>query len=332
MPTLDFESDRFLQLLTDALRAGPGSPEWHEAVAALRANDNGNENDRKTAAKDEYQLLLEARQHLESGKEYRSVRAGPGFTRKLNDAIEDESASAKKNPSAPTTGIVAIASALLLLAAAGVLCYLLFPDGVPTAALEKLSNTYFYVPALDVDFDSSLPDSLKQIGSLPLETENGLHPIRAAGSMTGGGVIWSQPIAAGQAVAIETALRINRPSDDLIAELFITDSPDLSPERGTSSHELVWLYQAGQAKVVLPSGAVQSAAQANRDFRGTIPIRVAIDRDVVIVEQSGKQIWAGRNQLDPSKPRTIGLRFLKTGDDQNPQPAMEFVSLKVTKP
>ena len=32
----DVEKDPFLVLLSDALRAGPGSPQWHDAVAALR--------------------------------------------------------------------------------------------------------------------------------------------------------------------------------------------------------------------------------------------------------------------------------------------------------
>src|SRR5947199_4461249 len=113
MPALDFESDQFLQLLTDALRAGPGSPEWHEAVEALRTNG--------IEQKDEYRLLISARENLEKGKDYRSVRAGAGFARKLNDALDSEPV-AKKSPA--TTGIVAIVSAALLLGAAGVILYL----------------------------------------------------------------------------------------------------------------------------------------------------------------------------------------------------------------
>ena len=74
-----FESDADLKLLTDALRAGPASPQWHEAVTQLRAGGvNGSD-----ASADEYRLLVAARENLESGREYRSVRAGPGFTRKV---------------------------------------------------------------------------------------------------------------------------------------------------------------------------------------------------------------------------------------------------------
>src|SRR5215218_3674787 len=142
MPTLDFESDQFLQLLTDALRAGPGSPEWHEAVEVLRTNGSGEH--------DEHRLLIAARENLEKGKEYRSVRAGPGFARKLNEALDSETTK-PKHP--PTTGVVALVSAGLILIAAAVVLYLLFPGGAPTASIEELSNTYFVDPILNASFN-----------------------------------------------------------------------------------------------------------------------------------------------------------------------------------
>ena len=71
MPTLDFESDQFLALLTEALRAGPGSPEWHEAVETLRSDGSHD--------MDEYRLLIAARENLEKGKDYRSVRGAGVF-------------------------------------------------------------------------------------------------------------------------------------------------------------------------------------------------------------------------------------------------------------
>src|SRR5882724_6024836 len=81
MPSQIDTNDPFLILLTDALRAGPGSPQWHQAVSQLKlAGENV----------DEYKLLIEARESLESGKDYRSVRAGPGFTRKLLNEIDQK--------------------------------------------------------------------------------------------------------------------------------------------------------------------------------------------------------------------------------------------------
>ncbi|MBW3608058.1 MAG: hypothetical protein KY463_06835 [Actinobacteria bacterium] len=76
----NIQTDPFFELLTDALRAGPGSPAWHNAVQKLRgAGAEGS---------DEYKLLCAARERLESGREFRSVRAGPDFTRRLFTELE----------------------------------------------------------------------------------------------------------------------------------------------------------------------------------------------------------------------------------------------------
>jgi len=91
-----FDSDQFLKLLTEALRAGPGSPEWHEAVNQLKTSS--------LADADEYRMLINAREHLESGRDYRSIRAGPEFTRKVMRAIDEEAA---QRPSGPSAGIIA---------------------------------------------------------------------------------------------------------------------------------------------------------------------------------------------------------------------------------
>ena len=75
MDTAAFDTDPMLRLLSDALRRGPGSPEWHRAVIDLR--------DLAPREADEYRLLIAARERLESGRAYREVRAGPAFTRDL---------------------------------------------------------------------------------------------------------------------------------------------------------------------------------------------------------------------------------------------------------
>ena len=64
MTQLDFESSQ-LQLVTSALRAGPGSPEWRAALEAL-----------PTAGKDqaaEFNHLYAARERLASGRAYPST-------------------------------------------------------------------------------------------------------------------------------------------------------------------------------------------------------------------------------------------------------------------
>src|ERR1700719_2596470 len=96
----NIESEQMMTLLTDALRSGRGSPEWHQAVSVLRAQ-NGDV--------DEYKLLYAARERLESGKEYRSVRPGPGFTRKVFTELEQNPAGRKP----PGTGSLIVGLAVL---------------------------------------------------------------------------------------------------------------------------------------------------------------------------------------------------------------------------
>src|ERR1044071_7992298 len=100
-----FEADQFLKLLTDALRAGPGSPQWHEAVNQLKNSS--------IADADEYRMLINAREHLESGRDYRSIRAGPEFTRKVMRAIDKDAAH---TPSGPSAGIIAIVATIGIIA------------------------------------------------------------------------------------------------------------------------------------------------------------------------------------------------------------------------
>src|SRR3954468_2020535 len=107
MTELDFESSQ-LQLITEALRAGPGSPAWREALAAIEHSPDA----------DEFKVLYAARERLASGRTYREVRAGVGFTRKVFDAIEQEQAAGQANTAAaalPSANLIAILSALVIL-------------------------------------------------------------------------------------------------------------------------------------------------------------------------------------------------------------------------
>src|SRR2546423_9357159 len=92
------ETDPFFNLLTDALRAGPASPQWRDAVAHLREQGAGES--------DEFRLLIDARESLESGKEYRSVRAGAGFTNKLMGQLGEQEQPRKALPWGTIIGVV----------------------------------------------------------------------------------------------------------------------------------------------------------------------------------------------------------------------------------
>src|SRR6476620_9561082 len=132
MPTEIDTNDPFLTLLTDALRAGPGSPEWHQAVSQLKVSGEN---------VDEYKLLIEAREALESGRDYRSVRAGAGFTRKLLTELENKAPVARSL----TTWIAALAG-FVIVAIIGIAIYEFYPrtpvDNTSQAVTE-LASTYF---------------------------------------------------------------------------------------------------------------------------------------------------------------------------------------------
>src|SRR5581483_10043848 len=131
--SVDIDADPFLKLLTEALRAGPGSPEWHQAVSRLRAGGERNA--------DEYQLLITAREHLESGRSYREVRAGPEFTRKVLAGIDAESQDGGR-AGMPAANIVAIIGAGVVLAVLAVIGFWLL-RGSETGPGEDLANLYF---------------------------------------------------------------------------------------------------------------------------------------------------------------------------------------------
>src|ERR671912_557275 len=128
-PTTPAEHDPFFQLLTEALRAGPGSAQWGEAVAKLR--DGGLEGG------DEYKLILRAREDIGLGRDFRKVSAGPGFTRKVLDAVEREGT---RRQGLPTATIVAILAGLVILAVIVTVIVIMSRGGASDATEAALRN------------------------------------------------------------------------------------------------------------------------------------------------------------------------------------------------
>src|SRR3954452_18248034 len=135
--TTPAESDPFFQLLTDALRAGPGSPQWGDAVAKLR--DGGIE------GADEYRLIIRAREDIELGRDYRKVSAGPEFTRKVLNAVEREG---RRPSGVPTATIVAVLAGLVILGVIITVIVIMSRGGTdardtPQQAIEQLDAINF---------------------------------------------------------------------------------------------------------------------------------------------------------------------------------------------
>jgi hypothetical protein len=335
MATLDFESDQFLHLLTDALRAGPGSPQWHDAVNRLRQHG---------AQGDEYRLLCAARQYLESGKEYRSVRAGPEFTRRIMLSLEQAEPPGRRNR-LPTATVVAIISGVVVVAVAVLLAMVLFrgvsPDRSP---IDALAASYFIEPIASTKFDGPLADSWRTFGTLRLETTRGLRPVLMgddADELAGGGILLIRPLPLNEPVAIEASLRVTQLSPHLIAQVFITDERDISSARATAARELVWSMAEGTASVVLPQASVEAQATPAYPLPRTINVRILLDAAHAIIESDGRRMWGGAHRLPAKRPLFVGLRFLRrAGSDlhleQTDEPravarhdAMVFQSLRV---
>lgn len=324
MPTTaEAESDPLFQLLTDALRAGPGSSQWRQAVDELRESG--------VAENDERRLLLTAREHLQSGRDYRSVRAGVGFTRKLFQTIEQEESG--KRPATPAANLIAIVSGVVIMAIIIAAVWLVSrPAQSAQADLETLAKTYFPTVAASAQFTDGLPAGWRQIGKLPLNIMGGLKPGDVPKDATeGGGVVTTAVTAASEPFAVEALITLPKDSGPILTQIFVSDSPDFSADRATAPQELVWLADAGRQRVAV-DGRVQNDDSAIETTDGQLRVRMTVGPALAIVESgaNSKRLWAGPHNLAPDKPRYVGVRFLRRPGEAKETPTVQ--SIEVRKP
>jgi hypothetical protein len=371
--SLDFESDRFLELLTDALRAGPGSPAWHDALGKLKergmagdiesleshspnGKSPGDEHSTNGAPSgngvaispsgnspgDEYRLLLQAREHLESGKEYRSIQAGPEFTRKVMEAVDREDQAGKKAKGVPTPTIIATIAGLAVLVLAIVVGHLLMNgSAAQRPTLADLQSQTFSRDALTASFTGNLPAGWNQIGPLKLIFDPELRPTMESVGKTysGGAIVSAVPMPPDQAFAVDVTLRLGDPGENVIEQVFVTDQPVFSDDRATSAHELVWTLQPMldsdkkpflRPEVVLPDGTFAGTGADIHKPRQALNVHIAVNTDFVLVDSDGSRIYAGPHQLAFDKPRYMGVRFLRRNDlKSKDEPGI--VSLRISK-
>jgi hypothetical protein len=291
--------DPFMQLLTDALRAGPGSPEWHQAVARVKGGETGDG--------DEYALLVQARENLASGKQYRQIRAGAGFTRKLLANIDADIQAHKKSPLSASL-ISYLGAGLVIGVLAFVLFYLTQQGG--TGSTEDLSSLFFSSTVTAASLQGPLPAAWHLIGPLPVDPAKGLIPIgpQASADFQGGGVVTSTPMQATEPFAVEATFQFQHVSDECVPQLFVTDEPQFSADRGTSPHELVWLVRDQAAQVALPSGELASATKKIVDTQ-SVAVRIVVGSTNAVITCDGNVLWSGVSQLS-NKPRYVGVRLL----------------------
>ena len=282
-----FETDPLLRLLTDALRRGPGSPEWHDAVDQLR--------DRGGAEADEYRLLVAARERLESGREYREVRAGPDFTRELFGALRDgPSAGNRFSPKV----LIRLLAMLLVAGLVGVIVMTLASPG--PASSQQLSGRLFITPVHDWNF-AAMPDDLRPLGGLPLDARSGgLRPGGRDSDVTATGVLAGHDaIDLVRGTCVE--MRLDYKPGPTSAALCLLTDPD-SPDAAALSV----MCDANGVQLVSPSATTPRPLSG-----GSHLLRLKVVGDDAVAEVDGQQIWAGPNPLGAQA--FVGVRMTRTG-------------------
>jgi hypothetical protein len=297
-------TDPFLQLLTDALRAGPGSPEWHQAVGRIKAGEKGTD--------DEYTLLVRARENLASGKAYREVKPGVGFTRKVLQSINNDSPANRKGPF--TASWISYIGAGLVVATLAVVIFTM-TDHTPG---EDLTNLFFSTTHLAASLEGPLPPGWKLIGPLPVDPTKGLWPTikKKSADYIGGGIVSTEGVSSTAPFAVEARFDFKQVSDDCVSQLFVTDDPTFSQDKGVSPHELVWLVQGGAAQVALPDGKLTSASKKVIEGQ-SIEVRIVVGVTNALVLCDGTELWSGPSQLAKDKPRYVGVRLLYRKENKN---------------
>lgn len=314
MPQANVESDPLFKLLTDALRAGPGSVEWSEAVVRFRANG-----DKST---DEYALLLQAREHLASGKDYKAVRAGAGFTRKLFTQIDDEKAGGVRS-GVPTANLIAGAAVVAILGVLGLVAFFVSKgpgDGRPQ---RETLPAFFPHTVLATTFDGA-DDSFKVISSSPVDMSDGLRPGPAAGPA--GSYVSTEVVPhRAQVAPFEVEAEVQAPpgGGNVITQLFVHDAAagDGAIDR---KNELSWVLQNGEQRV---RRGEQTETSAPVPPDGKVTVRIVVGEQTAAVYGNKQLLWTGEPGL-LAGPKMPGIRFLRPAGDTGEVPVIQALRIR----
>jgi hypothetical protein len=323
MAILDFESDQFLQLLTDAMRQGPGSAAWRDAADRLRdmappeSSSNGTPSSTAERAA-EFQLLLTARQHLESGRSYREIRAGPGFTRAVLEAVELERQQGPPRIPSTMATLIAVLGALTLLVSVAFITYFLFTSNRST--LQQLTDAKFQKEILTTNFSDQIPAGFKSIGSLSGGFSGKFRPpMDAPSNYAACGLAIQSPLSASQTWQIEVNFHLPEVNEQAIPEVLVSGGGDLSNDHLSPpllqvvlqpEHDREWMWRP---QVALSDGSFAATGDAIGAGRDSLIVDVAVNKNFATVDCDGKRIYQGPSQLGTDGPRFAGVRILRRG-------------------
>jgi hypothetical protein len=305
----DLADDPMMRTLTDALRAGPGSPEWRRAVDAVAESRPGSSPGSSDA---EYRILITARERLESGKSYREVRPGPGFTRTVMARIDaDESARKPRRLRASFLAYIVVT----LIVGVVVLIVMHAITGGVNGNVPDLKTIDLARTVLAAKLDGPLPAGWRTFGTLPVDPTRGLQPGNPpAGTgrdYAGGGIVTDRSLPTDQVFAIAATFHFQHVDSDIVPQLFVTDQPDFGPGPATSPHELVWLVQDGLSQISLPGPDAKMSHESARVSDGqTLEVRIVIGETDAAVFVNQKLFWTGPHQLAGTQ-RFAGVRLIR---------------------
>jgi hypothetical protein len=306
-------SGELFDLLTDALRAGPDSQQWLEATQRLRAAPDA----------DEYKLLLEARQRLESGKAFRAITGSRQLAEAVMASVAAESVNLPRRLPARTLVRIAALAAVVILSVSGVVITLMLGDGgvrsqqtvyIPHTAPPRLATLAGFQ-----SFENAMPVGWNMIGTLRVKADHGLHLAKGPKQLDQfGGLIWQDPLAASRPFKLEARIRFLGAAG-VAPEVFLTDQAAIDDEKPIeSSHEFVWTVMNDRPSVRRADESLASAGQpiAAGDLASLeVEIKVNGSSAVVETERSGVCThWTGVHLLDGDKPWRMGVRFVVHGD------------------
>ena len=321
---LNIDTEQFQQMLAEALRAGPVSPLWRQAVDTLKAAGESGE---------ELALLCKARERLEGGRAYRSIRAGNGFTRKLMARLDETDQMTGRGVS--SASFITAMAVLVILSVVGGLAWMLFSPVQDNEGKVDLRSVYFVTTALSEDFDQKIGDGWQAVGSIPLVAQKGLRlqlPRPFTQEIAGGGLLCPLELSPRVPVTIETTIEGASNKSRVLAEVFVTDTPTFSSDRGVSDRELKCQIDASGSRVGLPDGrgVVAASHPAGPTVNKPITIRIRLSRDKCIIEQDGVVVWSGEHQLLQDRPRRFGVRLLAQRNANSADVAIR--SIRLMKP
>lgn len=296
-----------MEKVAEALRAGPGTSQWEEALRAVGGAGMGE--------RAEWELLARVRRDMAAGKSWREVSAGPTFTRKLMGRLEEE--GKEGGGGAGWAGWIA-GLALAVLVGIGIYAAVQASKSAPTVRTAPAAGTdavAFSSPRVVWDFGMPWPGRTSIQGALKLDVSgDGLRPAEAkVGNVrVGGAALLEVPLEEG---VVEVTMEVPQNlAWNVGTQVFLTNTTQLDAQTAVSEGEWVLQVDRGGAKVVTGGLDVATPAAIKRTPEDVVIFRITLNQGRATVDSAGERIWEGDLGLAAGKERFVGVRFLARGD------------------